>query len=140
MVEDLFATEASAQPPTGRAGGTTRTEGRPESRFDARFDVKETKEGFLFKADLPGLREEDVEISLTGNRLTVSGKREVEAAQEGETHFMRERTSGAFRRTFTLPETADADKITASMKDGVLTLALPKRSESQPRRVPIGKA
>jgi HSP20 family protein len=133
LVDELLAPETAAQPQSRRGAATA-------PRFDVRFDVKETKEGYLFKADLPGLREEDVEISLTGNRLTVSGKRETEAAQEGETQFMRERTSGAFSRAFTLPETADTDKITASMKDGVLTLVVPKRSESQPRRVPIAKA
>jgi len=112
---------------------------RSEATFLPRFDVKETKDGFLFKADLPGLKEEDAEISVTGNRLTISGKRDVEEQKEGENHYLIERTFGTFSRSFTLPDSADTDKIKASMKDGVLTLNIPKRTESQPRRISINK-
>jgi HSP20 family protein len=111
----------------------------PDSTFVPRFDVKESKAGFLFKADLPGVKEENVDISLTGNRLTISGYREAEEKQEGENYYMVERTSGSFSRAFTLPETADVEKIKAEVKDGVLTLTLPKRTESQPRRIPLTK-
>ena len=103
------------------------------------FDVKENKESFLFKADLPGLKEEDIEISVTGNRLTICGKRDVDEQKEGENYFVWERNYGTFTRSFTLPDSADLDKIKANMKDGVLTLILPKRVESQPRKISIGK-
>lgn len=113
---------------------------RTEAAFAPHFDVKETKDSFLFKVDLPGVKEEDVEISVTGNRLSISGKRDAEEHQEGDNFYLVERNSGSFTRTFTLPESADTEKVKASLKDGVLTLVLPKRTESQPRRISLGKA
>ena len=111
-----------------------------EPVFMPRFDVKETKDSFLFKADMPGLKEEDVEISLTGNRLTISGKRDSEEQKEDENWYVAERKYGSFTRTFTLPDSADAEKIKASIKDGVLHLVLPKRAEAQPRKISVAKA
>ena len=102
------------------------------------FEVKETKDSFLFKADLPGVNEEDVEIGLTGNQLTVSGKREEEKREEGERFYAYERSYGSFSRSFTLPEGVDSEHIDAAMKDGVLTLRLPKRPEVQPKRIRLG--
>lgn len=112
---------------------------RPELSFVPRFDVKETKDAYLFKADLPGVKEEDVEISLTGNRLSISGHRQSEEHKEGDNIFTLERTYGSFSRAFTLPDTADSEKIKAEMKDGVLSINLPKRTEAQPRKVSINK-
>jgi HSP20 family protein len=105
--------------------------------FMPAFDVKETKEGYLFKADLPGVKLEDVEITMTGNILTVKGSRQAEKEEKAETYFMYERSSGSFTRSFSLPEGTDADKVKAELKDGVLTLMLPKRPESQPKRISI---
>jgi HSP20 family protein len=99
------------------------------------FDVKESEEGYVFKADLPGVKEPDLDISLTGNRLTVSGKREAEERSEGENHFAIERTWGSFTRSFTLPDGADAEHVQAELKNGVLTLVLPKKPENQPRKI-----
>jgi HSP20 family protein len=110
-----------------------------EPSFVPRFDVKETKDGFVFQADLPGIKDSDVEIHVTGNRLTISGKRDAEQQKDGENYYLYERTYGSFSRSFTLPDSADTDKVTANMKDGVLFLSIPKRVESQPRRVTIGK-
>jgi HSP20 family protein len=107
------------------------------AEFDAAFEVKETKEGYLFKADVPGIKENDLTINLTGNRLTVSGKREEEKKQEHETYFSYERSYGSFARTFTLPEGVDAEKVNASLKDGVLTILVPKTPETQPKKVAI---
>jgi HSP20 family protein len=112
---------------------------RVEQDYGPVVDAKEGKDHYLFKADLPGLGENDVEISLTGNILTLSGKREWEALSEGERSHLTERSYGSFSRSFTLPEDADAEKIKAVMKDGVLSLYLPKRAESQPRRISISK-
>lgn len=101
------------------------------------FDVKETKEAFLFKADVPGLKEEDLDISITGNRLTVTGKREEEKKEEDEKYYSYERSYGSFSRTFTLPEGVDLEHIRAEMKEGVLTLNVPKLPEVQPKRISI---
>lgn len=101
------------------------------------FDVREEKEAFVFKADLPGIKEEDVDLSITGNRLTVSGKREEENVDERESYYCRERSYGSFTRTFTLPDSVDADQIQASMQDGVLSLRLPKSPEAQPKKIAL---
>jgi HSP20 family protein len=111
-----------------------------ELAFMPRFDVKETKDSFLFKADVPGIKEEDVEINVTGNRLTITGKRDAEEQKEGENWYVVERKYGSFNRVFTLPDSADAEKIKANLKDGVLHLVLPKRAESQPRRINLAKS
>jgi HSP20 family protein len=112
--------------------------GRAEA-FVPSFDVKETKDGYVFKADLPGVKEKDLEISLTGNRLTVSGHREEERKQEEEErYYAYERSSGTFTRSFTLPEGIDPDSASAELKEGVLTLHLSKRPEVKAKRIELG--
>jgi HSP20 family protein len=105
--------------------------------FVPSFDVKETKDAYVFKADLPGLREKDVDISLTGNRLTVSGRREEEQRQEEERYFAYERSYGTFSRSFTLPDGVDPDSVQAELRDGVLTLHIAKRPEVKARRIEL---
>lgn len=106
--------------------------------FVPAFDVKETKEAIVFRADLPGIRESDLDITVSGNRLIISGKREEERHEQGETWYCSERTAGNFTRTFTLPEGVDLDAVQAELHDGVLTMRVPKRPDAQPRRVEIG--
>ncbi len=105
--------------------------------FAPAFEVKETQEGFLFKADVPGVAEKDLEITRTGNRLAISGKRESEREDKTETYYACERSYGTFNRSFTLPEGIDGDHIHAELKDGVLTLLVPKMPEAQPKKVQI---
>lgn len=102
------------------------------------FDVKETKDAYVFKADLPGVKEEDVDISITGQQLSISGEREEEKREEGERYFAYERSHGSFSRSFTVPEGVDAEHVNAEMKDGVLTLVVPKKPEVQARRIKLG--
>jgi HSP20 family protein len=106
-------------------------------RFSPDFEVKENKEGFSFKADMPGIKEPDLEITLTGNRLTISGKRESEKEDKGETYYVSERSYGTFSRSFTLPEGVDAAHLQVELKDGVLMIALPKLPEMQPRKIDV---
>ena len=101
------------------------------------FDVKETTDGYAFKADLPGIDEKELEITLSANRLHIAGKRESESEKEGERCYCRERSYGAFQRSFTLPEGADADNVRAELKNGVLNLFVPKTPEAQPRRISL---
>lgn len=104
------------------------------------FEVRETDEAFVFKGDLPGVKNEDLDITLTGNRLEVSGKRESEnELDEGRWHTY-ERSYGNFRRTFALPESADLDKVRCELKDGVLSMVVPRRpgSSQKARRIQIG--
>ncbi len=111
--------------------------GEPQS-FMPSFDVREEKDAFVFQADLPGIPEENIDISLTGNRLSISGKREEEqVSSEAGPYYCRERSYGSFSRTFTLPEGADADRIEARMRDGVLSLRVPKAAEAQPKRIAV---
>jgi HSP20 family protein len=105
--------------------------------FDAAFEVKETKDAYVFKADVPGVKENDLAVNLTGNRLTVTGKREAERRQEHDTYFSYERSFGSFTRSFTLPEGIETEKVQADLKDGVLTINVPKKPEAQPKKVSI---
>ncbi len=99
------------------------------------FEVRESKDRFLFVADLPGVKEDELEIMLAGNRLMISGNRKVEAVEEGETYYTAERAYGAFHRTFTLPEGVDVEHIAADLKDGVLTLVVPKLPEMKAKKI-----
>lgn len=108
--------------------------------FIPAFEVKESADGYTFKADLPGVRPEDLDITVTGNRLSVSGKREGEKEEQGETYYTYERSYGKFARAFTLPESADCNQVTADLRDGVLTIVLPKKPEMQARKVSLNPA
>jgi len=108
--------------------------------FSPAFEVKETKDGFVFKADVPGLKESDLEVSVSGNRLTVSGKREQEKQEQSETYYAYERSYGSFTRSFTLPEGTDPNAVRAELKDGVLTMTMPKTPEAQPKKIPVKSA
>jgi HSP20 family protein len=101
------------------------------------FEVRENKDGYVFKADLPGIKKEDLEVSLTGNRLTITGKRDQEKETKQDTYYAYERTYGSFTRAFTLPEGIDVDHLKSELKDGVLTLVVPKKPEAQPKKIPI---
>jgi HSP20 family protein len=105
--------------------------------FPAAFEVKETKDAFQFKADVPGVKESDVDVNLTGNRLTIAGRREAEKEDKTDTYYTYERSYGSFTRTFTLPEEADLQNVRAELKDGVLTVALPKKAAAVAKKIPI---
>ncbi len=102
------------------------------------FEVRETKDRFVFQADLPGVEVKDIEIFLTGNRLTINGTRidKVEKGEEGE-YYARERTYGGFSRSFTLPEGADLSAVQANLTNGVLTIVFPKLAAVQPKKIPV---
>jgi HSP20 family protein len=110
-----------------------------EGIFIPRFEVKETKDSYILRADLPGIKEEDVQISVTGNRLTVSGRRESEQDQEDDRYFVSERSYGAFTRSFTLPDGADLEHVRAEMKNGELSIVVPKKPEVQPKKISLSK-
>lgn len=107
--------------------------------FVPKFDVKETKDAYVFKADLPGIKEEDLDVSLHGNRLSISGKREEEKREEGETWYTYERSHGDFSRSFTLPEGVDTEHVNAELKEGVLHVTLPKVPEAKPKKISLLK-
>ena len=100
----------------------------------------ETKDAYIFKADVPGIPEKDIEIQMTGNVLTIAGQRKLENVQEGERFFALERGYGSFSRSFALPDGVDVEHVSAEVKDGVLTVRIPKKPEVQPRRISIGSS
>ncbi|HVE82834.1 MAG TPA: Hsp20/alpha crystallin family protein [Myxococcales bacterium] len=108
-----------------------------QGTFMPAFEVKEIKDSYVFKADMPGIKEADLDISFTGDRLTVSGKREMEHKEEKETYYAYERSYGSFTRSFTLPADVNAGLAKAELKDGVLTILLPKTPEALPRKIEV---
>jgi HSP20 family protein len=110
----------------------------PSEGFMPAFEVRECRDEYLFRADLPGVNEDDIEVNVTGNRLTVSGKREAEQRHENERFYAYEVQYGTFSRSFTLPEGVEINQVKADLRNGVLTLHVPKKAEAQPRRIPLG--
>jgi len=111
--------------------------GSSESGFSPAVEIKETPEAFVFMADLPGVKEGDLEVNLNQNRLTIAGKRESERNEKTDTFYTYERTYGSFSRAFNLPNETDANAIRAELKSGVLTIHVPKRAVSPPKKVPV---
>ncbi len=111
----------------------------PVIGFEPSFDLKETKDGYVIKADLPGVREQDLDIAVRGNRLQISGSREAEAEEKSDTFYTCERAYGTFTRIFTMPDDADLDKVAAELKEGILTVNLGKRPESKAKHISIKK-
>ncbi len=118
------------------------------SQWVPRVDIHEERDRFVILADLPGLEPQDVEVWMDKGILSLKGERvtrPVDAgegqAREGDVRFSRmERVSGRFHRRFALPDSADADAVTASGRNGVLEISIPKRPETTPRRIQVGAA
>lgn len=119
--------------PTSRGGN-----GTAARRWIPAMDLIEAGEHFVLKADLPGLTENDVNIELENNVLTVSGERKTEHEEKHEGYYRLERSTGAFSRSLTLPEGIDAEAIAATFDNGVLEVRIPKPAQARPRRVQIG--
>lgn len=113
--------------------------GRPQTAFAPAFEVKETTEAFILKADLPGVPEAELDIGVHNNVLTVSGSRQAEERKEGETYALYERQFGSFSRSFSLPDMADGERIEAKLDNGVLTLTIAKKAEAKPRKIALRK-
>ena len=96
-------------------------------------DVKETDNSFVLSADIPGLTKNDIKINVTSKRLEISGERSLETDQENDNYHYRERRFGSFDRSFNLPDTIDEDKISASFKNGILSIQLPKHEVEIPK-------
>jgi HSP20 family protein len=100
-------------------------------------DVVEEKDAILVSAELPGLRAEDVEIQYENGVLVLRGQRTFQQESSERTYHRVERAYGTFVRSFTLPRSADPDKITASFQNGLLEVRVPKREEAKPKMIPI---
>ena len=100
-------------------------------------DIKEAKNAYEVVADVPGVEPKDIDVSLEDGVLTVKGERKSESSDEGEGFTTTERTYGSFTRRFTLPDTADADNISAKMEHGVLKLHIPKKEKVLPKKISV---
>lgn len=100
-------------------------------------DIYEDKESVKITAELPGMTQKDVKITVHDGTLTLKGERKFEQEDRKENYYRIERSYGTFARSFTLPTTVDAEKIHANMKDGVLEVLLPKKEEAKPKEIEV---
>jgi HSP20 family protein len=126
-------------------GGLLNNEGTADdssvvtSQWVPRVDVKEEKDRFVLYADLPGIDPDDIEVSMDKGILTIKGERGSESTQETDRFSRIERSYGSFHRRFALPDSADPEGIQAHGRNGVLEIVIPKRPESAPRRIQVGR-
>jgi len=118
---------------------------RELTRTTPNVDVSETDASYVMEMDLPGLSEKDVEINLKDRLLTITSVQDAKKEEEkkdssGAQYLIRERRSSAFSRRFTLPEDIDAAQVEANFTNGVLTITIPRKPESQPRQIQIKSA
>ncbi|HZS36427.1 MAG TPA: Hsp20/alpha crystallin family protein [Polyangia bacterium] len=120
-------------------GSAATVEPRARGQWDPAVDVTEDVEKIVVQADLPGVDQQGLDIQIEQQVLTLKGERRLARPDQtaGELYRRYERTAGAFSRQFRLPPTVDPEKISASLKDGVLTLTLPKKAEAQPRQIKV---
>lgn len=100
-------------------------------------DIREEPERFVVKADLPGVQNKDVDVSMENGILAIKGERKAEIRDERDGYKRVECCYGTFYRRFSLPTTANPDKITAKLKDGVLEVVIPKKEGVQPRKITV---
>lgn len=104
--------------------------------FDAAIDVRASENEVVFICDVPGVKQEDLEVTLTNHVLTIKGTRKYESSETEQ--VMLGRSYGAFSRAYTLPDSLDEESLSANLADGVLTIRIPKLPKAKPRRIEIG--
>ena len=107
------------------------------SHWRPAVDISEEDDRFVIHADLPGVDPKEIEITMENGVLTLKGERKVENKEESKGYTRIERAHGTFYRRFSLPDTADADRIEAKGKNGVLEITLPKHEKKQPKRISV---
>ncbi len=110
------------------------------SVWNPAVDVFEDKDSIIVKAELPGMKKEDIDVSLHDGALSVSGERKSEEKFEDAETYRSERFVGRFHRTVTLPSPVSADKVKAQYKDGILMITLPKTEEAKPKQIEVNVA
>jgi HSP20 family protein len=108
-----------------------------EADFAPAVDVHEDAESLVLRAELPGVKREDIEVAIDGNVLTLKGERKLEKEESGRKYHRIERSFGSFVRQFQLPSNVDSTSVDAKLTDGVLTLRLPKKQELKARKVEV---
>lgn len=109
----------------------------PAGNWLPAVDIREQEAQFVLHADLPGVDPASIEVQMDKGVLSIKGERATPPAVEGERFSRSERRHGAFERRFALPDSADAEGIAASSRDGVLEIRIPKRAEAAPRRIQV---
>ena len=107
------------------------------SHWRPAVDIKEEEDRFVIYADLPGVDPDDIEITMEQGVLTLKGERSEETTKEREGYKRVERVNGSFYRRFSLPDIADAERIEAKGKNGVLEITLPKQEKAKPKRITV---
>ena len=102
-------------------------------------DIRETEKSYVLEADIPGFDEKDIDIHLDGNTLTIESKKTEEKKEEKKAYMIQERRHSSFSRSFSLPENADRESISASFRNGVLSVEIGKLAEAQKRVIEISK-
>lgn len=100
-------------------------------------DILESKDSYLIRAELPGMKKEDFNLELTDGTLTLSGERKMEEPANGVEYHRAERLAGKFTRSFFLPQTVKHDGIKANYKDGILEVYVPKADEAKPKQISV---
>ncbi len=134
---DPFQQLAEMQREVERVLGRTPHNGEQLRAWVPVVDIEQTKDALVLRFDLPGIRKEDVSIEVDGRTLTVSGERKEEKEENHEGFYSRERLIGKFSRSFMLPENVDDSEIQAEVKEGVLTIKVPRPAEQKPHKVEI---
>lgn len=118
-----------------------KSEGEKEAMTVAEWsplvDISEDEKEYLVKAELPEVKKEDVKLTVQDNVLSITGERKYEKEEKGRKYHRVERAYGSFMRSFTLPEDADATKVAADYKDGVLRVHLPKSEKAKPKSIEV---
>ena len=107
------------------------------SNWAPAVDIKEENERFVLKADIPGVAPSDIEVTMEDGVLTIKGERRHESEEDANGYKRIERSFGTFYRRFSLPDSANAERVTAKGKDGVLEIVIPKHEKVQPRRITV---
>jgi HSP20 family protein len=110
------------------------------SAWHPAVDVFEDKDAVKIVAELPGVKPDDVKLSLESNLLTIRGEKKQEAEERSERVHRYERSYGSFERAFALPSTVDGEKISAEYQNGILTVTVPKAERARPREIPVRTA
>ena len=106
--------------------------------FSPNVEVEEIENQFMIHFEVPGLKQEELDIEINQNVLTVSGERKREKSETEKTYHYSERAYGKYKRSFTLPNKVDTGSIEAQHADGILTLTLPKKAQPQAKKISIG--
>ncbi len=126
----------------GRRYGVAGTDNNGSSVADwvPAVDIVEEKDRYVLRADVPGVRPEDIDVNMENGMLSVSGERHQESTEEAQGMRRVERVNGKFYRRFNLPDTADAEEISARSANGILEVVIPKQPEIQARRITVESA